>query len=401
MDRSRAWRMYFSVPFNVWMIGFVTFLKNTSSVVLVIFCPIYLSDVLCIQMGHLGALEGVLEATSFFSRIASGIFSDVLRRRKPALIVGYLFSLLGRVFLTLSTTGMGIIASRACERLGNGIQGSPRDALVGDFTTPQNRGACFGLRNSLTVAGSIVGSLVAMWFMGWSNNDYRMLFSLTLVPSIAAIALLVMCVKDSKLPAREEKKDHPSLRDIFKNMSHLPRTFWILNGINFLVMMGNFGMLFLVMTAKQLGLPSELTPLIMILQSLATVLSAFPLGKLADIVPKGRMLQAGIFIFAISNFGMALTPNIWGVYVCVLLWGVQMAAVQNTTLAIATNVTPQRIRGTSFGTLQLTSGIATLLANALGGLLWDQFSYKMTFFSGGLLAVCAMLLARFTLNRDA
>jgi MFS family permease len=400
MDRSRAWRTYLSVPFNVWMIGFVTFLKNTSSVVLVIFCPIYLSDVLCIQMGHLGALEGLLEATSFFSRIASGILSDVLRRRKPALILGYFFSLLGRVFLTFSTTGTGIIASRACERLGNGIQGSPRDALVGDFTTPQNRGACFGLRNSLTVAGSIVGSLLAMWFMKWSHNDYQTLFSLTLIPSIAAIILLIICVKDSKLTAREERKERPSLRDIFKNMGHLPRTFWVLNGINFLVMMSNFGMLFLVMTAKQLGLPSELTPLVMILQSCATVLSAFPLGKLADVVPKKRMLQTGIVIFVFSNFGMALTPNIWGVYICVLLWGVQMAAVQNTTLAIATNVTPQNIRGTGFGTLQLTSGIATLLANALGGLLWDQFSYKMTFLAGGILAAGALIVT-FTLKRDA
>lgn len=400
MDRSRAWRTYLSVPFNVWMIGLVTFLKNTSSVVLVIFCPIYLSDVLCIQMGHLGALEGILEATSFFSRIASGIFSDVLRRRKPALIVGYLFSLLGRVFLALSTTGMGIIVSRACERLGNGIQGSPRDALVGDFTTPKNRGACFGLRNSLTVAGSIVGSILAMFFMQWSHNDYRTLFSLTLIPSILAVILLVVCVKDSKLTAREERKERPSLRDLLKKMEHLPRTFWILNGINFLVMMGNFGMLFLVMTAKKLGLPSEHTPLIMILQSSATVLSAFPLGKLADATSKTRMLRFGIFIFVISNFGMALTPNIWGIYACVLLWGVQMAAVQNTTLAIATNVTPQNIRGTGFGTLQLTSGIATLLANALGGLLWDQFSYKMTFFTGGILAVCALIMT-VSLKRDA
>ena len=401
MDRSRAWRTYLSVPLNVWMIGFVTFLKNTSSVVLVIFCPIYLSDVLCIQMGHLGALEGFLEATSFFSRIASGIFSDVLRRRKPALIVGYLFSFLGRIFLALSTTGAGIVASRACERLGNGIQGSPRDALVGDFTTPKNRGACFGLRNSLTVAGSIIGSLFAMWFMQWSHNDYRTLFSLTLVPSVLAIILLVIFVKDSKLTAREEKRPLLSIKDIIKNMSLLPRTFWALNGINFLIMMGNFGMLFLVMTAKELGLSSGNTPMIMILQSLATVLTAFPLGKLADIWPKRYVLQAGIFIFFVSNIGMALTPNIWGVYTCVFLWGVQMAIVQNTTLAIATNITPQRIRGTGFGTIQLTSGVATLLANALGGYLWDQFSYKMTFLSGGTLAFCALITVALTLPRDA
>ncbi len=401
MDQSRAWRTYLSVPFNVWVIGVVTFLKNTSSVVLVIFCPVYLSDVLCVTMEKLGILEGLLEATSFFSRIASGVLSDMIRKRKPVLIFGYALSLLGRVFLTLSSSSTGIIFSRAFERLGNGIQGSPRDALVGDFTTAKNRGACFGLRNSLTVSGSIVGALLAMWFMYWSHNNYPMLFLLTLIPSILAIVLLAMFVQDSKLPPREAKKAPFSLYDVVRNLMELPRMFWVLMGLSSLIMLGNVGMVFLVMTAKKLGLSSAYTPIVMILQSLSTFIFAFPLGKLADVWPKRYLLQLGIVVFFFANMGMALTQSLYGVLFCALLWGIQMAAIQNTILAMMTGVIPQRIRGTGFGTLQLSNGVATLLANTFGGLLWHNISYKMTFFSGAVLCFIALILSALWLPKKA
>lgn len=392
--RSFNWRAYFSVPFNIWMIGFVTFLKNSSSVVLVIFCPFYLTDVLGISMSALGLLEGGVEALSFFSRILAGVLSDSIKKRKPLLVVGYGLSLLGRLFLSLSSTAVGIMISRACERLGNGVQASPRDALVGDFSSPNNRGACFGLRNSLTVLGSVAGAFLAMWFMSWSHNDYRTLFWLTLIPSTLAIVLLVSAVKDSPLSATPgAKKARFKWSDIQKDLCLLPKTFWKTVLLSFMIMLCNFGIVFLIIVAKNFGLKPGHAPLIMVCQSLSTAFFAFPLGRLADAIGKKKMLQIGLVVLMLGNIGLATTPTLWGVFLCVILWGIQMGVMQNTTLSLVADVTPTHLRGTGFGVIHFFNGIATLVANSLTGSLWDLYSHQTAFMVNSAIALCTLFVS--------
>jgi len=393
-------RTYLSVSFNVWVIGFVTFLKNTSSVVLVIFVPFYLKNVLGISMSFLGFLEGVVEAISFFSRILSGVLSDTIKKRKPLLIVGYTLSLLGRIFLALSTSVPGIFMSRACERLGNGVQASPRDALVSDYTTFQNRGASFGLRNSLTVMGSVVGALLAMWFMSWSNNDYQTLFWLTLIPSSLALLLLLCAVKDKKIILKEEKKTQTlDLKIFLHDLRQLPSHFWKILCLGFFIMMSNFGIVFLIMRAEQFGLDPSNAPIIMIVQSLSNALSAFPLGFLGDHMGRRGMLYVGIVLLILGNFGLSVSSNLITVIGFVFVWGVQMGVTQNTLLSFVTDVTPAHLRGTAFGTFHFGSGIATLMANTMTGILWELFSAQKAFLFNGFIACITLLIAHFFLPK--
>ena len=390
MSPQPSHKTWLGIPANVWMVGLVTFLKNSSSVVLVIFCPFYLSHVLGLSMTHLGALEGGVEAASFFSRILSGTLSDSIRRRKPVLMMGYGLSWLARLFLSLSTSVTGIVFSRTCERLGNGIQASPRDALVGDFTTPHNRGACFGMRQTLTVSGSVLGAALAMWFMSASNNDYATLFWLTLIPSTLSIIVLALFVKDKVL---QRKQNAPAfcwkkfLRDIRKDIVLLPLSFWKLTALSTLVALSNFGIYFLTERAHMLGLSTSHAPLIMIIQSLATALFAFPLGRLADRWGRRRMMVFGLVCLAAGDFGMAFIPTLWGIGVCVILWGLQLGVIINSISAYVTELVPEKIRGTGFGVLQFCNGLGTLAANILTGRLWERggwWPFELPDLLGGL-----------------
>lgn len=387
---------WLGLPASVWILGLVTFLKNTSSVALVIFCPLYLSEVLCVGMADLGLLEGFVEGFSFFSRIASGSLSDAMRKRKPVLLLGYCFSLLGRLFLALSSSVTGLVVSRSCERLGNGLQASPRDALVADYSSPKNRGACFGLRHSLTVSGSVIGAALAMWYMSATNNNYRGLFWLTLIPSTLSILLLIFFVQDVKAKSKNQASKW-RLSDI----NRLPVAFWKLTLLSTTVMLGNFGIVFLIMASKNLGLPSHQSPIVMVVQSLSTAFLAYPLGQLSDKIGKKRMLPLGLICLALGNFGMAYATNLWWVFVCIIFWGAQLGIIYNTTLSYITDVTPESLRGTGIGTIHFCNGLGTLCANFITGFLWETFSSQVAFSFTGCLALLSLTLLPFMLPKES
>lgn len=385
---------FFGAPFNVWMLGFVTFLKNTSSVVLVVFCPLYLAEVLCVNMATLGTLEGFVEALSFFSRVISGSLSDKLHKRKPVLLFGYALSLLGRLLLTISSSLTGVVVSRSCERLGNGIQGTPRDALVADYSTPKNRVACFGLRQSLTVSGSVVGAFAAMKFMQYSNNDYRALFSMTLIPSVLAILVLIFTVSDRKTRPKDAK---PAGQWHLRDLKQLPLSFWKLALFSTVVMLSNFGNIFLILAARKVGLPSTSAPLIMMVQGLSTALFAWPLGRLADRIGKRKMVPLGITCLMLGNLGMGFATTLLHIYICVILWGLQMGILYNAILSYVSEVTPEKLRATAIGSAHLFSGIGTLIANYLTGMLWGLYGSTEAFVFNAALGLLALLLTPFCL----
>jgi MFS family permease len=385
-----------NVPLNVWMIGIVTFFKNASSVVLVIYCPLYLTEVVGVRMSNLGLIEGVLESFSFFSRILSGVLSDSMKRRKPLLVVGYLMSLVGRFFLALSSSALGIFVSRSCERLGNGIQASPRDALVGDFARPDNRGACFGLRNSLTVLGSAVSAFLAMLIMSYTANNYTLLFQTTLIPSALATLILIFFVQDSpKLIAKYKTPGAFRMRDFAKDLSALPASYWKVILLSFFVMCGNFGIAFLTKHASEAGLSKTLIPLVMIFQSAATVLVAFPSGRLADRIDRRWVLTLGILMLVIGNGILSIANSLPFVFLGIIFWGLQLGVIQNNLLAFIAQTAPSSVRGTGFGVMQFISGIGTFFANALTGYLWQYSSPAGAFQANMLVAATSLALLWF------
>jgi MFS family permease len=384
-------KKFLDIPLNIWSVGFVTLFKNISSVVLVVYCPVYLSQILGLNLSSLGLLEGLLESFSFFSRIFSGVLSDSFRRRKPFLLIGYLLSLCGRFLLTFSTTVGGIFTARTCERLGNGIQATPRDALVGDFASKTNRAASFGLRYSLTIFGSIVGAFGSMWIMFITQNNYTFLFCMTLIPSILATLCLIFFVRDSS-NLMKSKRTPITFGTFYKDIKNLPFQYWRIILVSFVCMLSNFGIAFLTLRAIHCGLPSYQAPFVMIIQSIATCLIAFPSGRMADRFGPKLMIGIGILALVCANLLMSSSGSLFWIFTGIALWGIQMGFVQNNLLALISFATPEHLRGTGFGIMQFMNGIGTLLANTMMGHVGQYYSPSIAFQVSVVIGVVALIL---------
>jgi len=381
------------IPPSIWILGFVTLLKNVSSVIVATFAPLFLREVVGISLQGIGLLEGCVEALSFFSRIIAGVISDSMRQRKSLIIIGYGLGMIARVFLTLSQTVWDIFSSRAFERLGNGIQASPRDALVADLSNASNRGACYGLRQSLTVMGSLVGAALGMAFMSFFPGNYRFLFALTLIPSAIAILLLVFGIHEPKNRDPQNKKPAQfQWGDIYRDIALLPKNYWPLIGLGFLFMMNNFSMSFMVLRGENLGLSLAWIPMIMIVQNLASAVSAFPAGWLADRLDRRHILMLGFGFLAAGNWLLSIASGTTVFFMGVLFWGLQIGVVQSNFMAFIAELTPPEVRGTGFGVFHFTSGLGVLLGNILMGLGCGYFSFSYAFLASSLLVVVTLML---------
>jgi MFS family permease len=383
-----------SVPIGIWCLGFVTLLKNVSSVIVGTFSPLFLREVLGIGIMTLGVFEGGVEAISFFARIFSGVVSDSLRKRKALILVGYSLSLLSRLFLSFSTSIVEVFSSRSFERIGNGIQASPRDALVADLSSPENRGASYGLRQSLTVTGSVLGAALGMLLMWWTSKNYRLIFLLTLIPSLLAIFLLIVGIKE---PKPSEGKNAPRTfhwKDVQKDIAFLPSKFWKLVTLSSLFMMANFSISFIVLKAEGSGLRVGLLPLIMIVQNFSTALSAFPFGRLADVKGRRWVLTVGFLILALGNSLLAFSTSLWIVFIATLLWGIQLGITQSNLMAYVAETTPSQVRGTGFGVFHFLNGIAVFIGNGIIGVLWENTSPAWAFGISALIVFLAVFLIR-------
>ncbi|WP_240480759.1 MFS transporter, partial [Curvibacter sp. PAE-UM] len=376
------------MPAGIWALGFVSLLMDISSELIHSLLPVFLVTGLGASMLVVGLLEGAAEATALIVKVFSGALSDWWGRRKPLAVLGYSLGALSKPLFALATTIEPVIAARLLDRVGKGIRGAPRDALVADIAPPELRGAAFGLRQSLDTVGAFLGPLLAMGLMLVWANDFHAVFWVAVIPAFLCVALLIFGVQEPERPAGAPRTN-PIRRE---NLRRLTPAYWWVVGIGAVFTLARFSEAFLVLRAQQGGLPLAWVPLVLIVMNLIYALGAYPLGKLADRVDHRKLLAWGLVLLIAADGLLAWSDRglfVWG---GVVLWGLHMAMTQGLLATMVADTAPADLRGTAFGMFNLVSGLSMLLASALAGLLWDQWGAASTFVAGAAFCVVALVL---------
>jgi len=378
------------LPAAIWALGFVSLLMDISSEMIHSLLPVFMVTVLGSSMWAVGLIEGAAEATALIVKVFSGVLSDYWGKRKPLALLGYGLGAASKpLFALASTTGL-VLAARLIDRVGKGIRGAPRDALVADLAPPGLRGAAFGLRQSLDTVGAFLGPLLAMGLMLLWANDFRAVFWVAIIPGFLAVALLLLGVQEpaptQPLPAG---RPNPISR---ANLRRLSAPYWRVVAIGAVFTLARFSEAFLVLRALQGGLPVAWTPLVLIGMNIVYALGAYPFGKLSDTVSHRALLAWGLVALIAADALLAVSSH-WGwVAAGIALWGLHMAMTQGLLATMVAEVAPPDLRGTAFGFFNLMSGLSLLAASTVAGVLWDQLGAPATFASGAVFSLAALLL---------
>jgi MFS family permease len=376
-----------AIPPSIWALGLVSMLMDISSEMIHSLLPLFMVGTLGMSVFMVGLIDGIAESTALIVKIFSGALSDYLGRRKGVALFGYALSALSKPLFALAGSSGTILGARLMDRMGKGIRGAPRDALIADLVAPEARGAAFGLRQSLDTIGAFLGPLLAVGLMLLWANDFRRIFWLAAIPAALAVLLLLFGVQEPEQKSTD-KRTNPFVR---ANLRRLGSAYWWVVGIGAIFTLARFSEAFLVLRAQQGGVPLAMVPLVMVGMNLVYAASAYPFGKLADRVNHGKLLAAGLGVLIVADLVLAW-DNRWPTLLPgVLLWGVHLGMTQSLLATMVANSTPPDLRGTAYGMFSLISGLALLLASAGAGLIWDHFGAPATFYVGAVLSLLAML----------
>jgi MFS family permease len=371
-----------ALPAGVWALGFVSLLMDVSSEMIHSLLPLFLVSTLGVSVLTVGVIEGIAEATALIVKVFSGALSDWLGRRKGLALLGYAMGALSKPLFALATGAGLVVAARFVDRVGKGIRGAPRDALLADITPPAIRGAAFGLRQSLDTVGAFVGPLLATALMLLWANDFRAIFWVAVIPALLSVAVLVIGVREPPRPA-DAKPVNPIRRQA---LARLPRAYWQVVALGAVFTLARFSEAFLVLRAPQVGLAAAWVPLVMVAMSGVYAATAYPFGKLSDTVDHRLLLAGGLVVLIGADVLLALAGD-WPLLLAgVALWGVHMGVTQGLLAAMVAATAPADLRGTAFGAFNLVSGVAMLAASVIAGLLWDRLGSAFTFYAGAAFA---------------
>ncbi len=377
------------IPTSIWALGFVSLLMDVSSELIHSLLPVFMVTSLGISMFVVGLIEGAAEATALIIKVFSGALSDYWGKRKPLAVLGYGLGALSKPFFALATSTGWIITARLADRIGKGIRGAPRDALVADIAPPELRGAAFGLRQSLDTVGAFLGPTLAVVFMLLWNDDFRAVFWVATVPAFMCVALLVWGVKEPDRPITP-KRSNPISR---ANLARLSPAYWWVVGVGAIFTLARFSEAFLVLRAQEGGLALAWTPLVLIGMNMVYASCAYPFGKLADKVSHTSLLGWGLLLLIGADSLLAYSNSGLVFWAGVALWGLHMAMTQGLLAAMVADTAPTDLRGTGYGFFNLLSGVAMLIASGLAGWLWQGWGASFTFMAGiGFAALTLLLL---------
>ena len=373
-------------PSGVWALGFVSLLMDVSSEMIHSLLPVFLVTTLGTSVFVVGLMEGAAEATALIVKVFSGVLSDYWGKRKPLAILGYGMGALSKPLFALASSAGLVLSARLLDRVGKGIRGAPRDALVADITPPDLRGAAFGLRQSLDTVGAVLGPLLAMGLMLLWTNDFRAVFWVATVPAFLCVALLIVGVREPERPAGLPRSN-PISR---VNLARLGAPYWWVVGIGAVFTLARFSEAFLLLRVQQGGLGLAWTPLVLIAMNLIYAACAYPFGKLADRMQHGTLLTWGLLLLIGADALLAYSnAGVW-VWAGIALWGLHMAMTQGLLATMVADSAPADLRGTAYGFFNLMCGLAMLLASGLAGLLWEQLGAAFTFLAGIAFCVAAL-----------
>ncbi|SEP55178.1 MFS transporter [Thalassovita taeanensis] len=378
------------LPRGVWALGFVSLWMDISSEMIHALLPVYLVTVMGSSMVAVGFIEGIAEATAAITKVFSGALSDWLGRRKVLVVVGYGLAALTKPIFPLAPTLGWVVGARFIDRVGKGIRGAPRDALLADLAPEELRGASFGLRQSLDTVGAFIGPLLAIGLMWALAGDIRLVFWAAVIPAVIAVWLLVTQVRE---PEREGGPARVKAPLSWAAARKLGGVYWAVVAVAAAFTLARFSEAFLVLKAHDDGLTVALVPVVLVVMNVAYALSAYPAGAMSDEKGGSRIksLAVGVALLVVADLVLALVPGLPGVWLGVVLWGVHMGFTQGAFSALVADTAPVELRGTGFGMLNLMTGGAILLASVIAGVLWDGWGAQGTFLGGATLAFVALL----------
>ena len=367
------------IPRGVWVLGFVSMLMDVSSEMIHALLPVYLVTVLGTSTTTVGFIEGVAEATASITKIFSGALSDRLGRRKLLATLGYGLAALTKPMFPLAPNAGWLVAARFIDRVGKGIRGAPRDALVADIAPPTLRGASFGLRQSLDTVGAFVGPLIAILLMWWTSDNFRTVFWAAVLPGFLSFGLIAFAVRDPDGETKREPAKNPLNTAALRQLGAV---YWRVVAVGVVFTLARFSEAFLILRAQNVGLSAMWVPGVLVLMNIVYALSAYPVGALSDRINRTGLLAVGLAFLAGADLALALLPSLAGVALGVVLWGLHMGFTQGLFAALVADTAPPALRGTAFGYFNLFTGVATLAASVIAGALWDGFGPAGTFLAG-------------------
>lgn len=383
--------VFFEIPMSIWAIGFVSLLINASSVIIFNVFPFYATKELGVSYKGLGVIEGVLEAISWFTRIFSGVLSDFLHKRKPILMAALGLIAASRFIFPIAQNIFWIVGARALDRVGNGLQASPREALVGDAAPKHLKGASYGLRQTLSLIGSFAGSLFLMYMFYQMGINYKLAFVLSLVFSVIAFVILLIFVKDRG----EIKTKKPVSVKPFHlvEISNLPKSYWVVVFVASFFMLSNYSSSFMMLRGEEsAGMLQSDTPVVMVIQNLAAFMVAFPFGWLSDKLGRVTFLFLGFSLVILSNFLLSSDGSLTFYLLGVAIWGVQLGINQSLIVASIADSAPAELRGSAFGIYYIIAAISVFTSNYVGGLLSHHYGAEWIFYGSSAVACVALLM---------
>lgn len=377
-----------NIPRNVWVLGMGSLLTDISSEMIHSVLPLFLVSSLGASLLTVGLIEGVAEATASIGKVFSGALSDYLGHRKGLTVAGYGLSTLVKPLFALSTSPAWVLLARFGDRIGKGIRVAPRDALVADATDLTNRGAAYGLRQSLDTIGAFLGPLTAFALMAQSGQNFRLVFWIALIPGVLAVALLAIGIQE---PRQRNLQPRPNpLR--WSALQSMGKAYWMLVAVALLFNLGNSSDAFLLLQARQAEIATPLVPLMLVVMNIAYALSAYPVGILSDRIGRFGLLVSGFCLYALVYLGFALAHAPWQVWGLFPLYGLYLGMSQGVLLALVADKVPPQLRGTAFGVINLATGVALLPASLLAGFLWQGIGPEAPFLAGSCFAVIATVV---------
>jgi MFS family permease len=355
-----------NIPRSIWALGFVSLFMDMSSEMIHALLPLYMVTVLGTSVLTVGIIEGIAEATASITKIFSGVISDWLGKRKLLAVIGYGLAAFTKPVFPLAGSIGWIVTARFVDRIGKGIRGAPRDALVADIAPPELRGASFGLRQSMDTVGAFIGPLLAMGLMLLWANDFRLVFWVAVIPAFISFALMAFAVDEP-----DKRSDTKKSTLTFRDGARLPTTFWVVVAGAGVLTLARFSEAFLILRAQNVGLSLALAPLILVVMNIVYALAATPAGIIADKMGRTGVLLCGIGCLIGADLVLAFASSIWAAMAGVVLWGLHMGLTQGLLATMVADVAPSDLRGTAFGLFNVVIGIAMLIASVVAGGLWD------------------------------
>ena len=386
------WR---EIPASVWALGLVSLFMDTSSELIHALLPLYLVGVLGASTLEVGVIEGMAEATAAVTKVFSGALSDYLGERKWLTAAGYGLAALSKPIFPLAPSIAWIAGARFVDRVGKGIRGAPRDALIADLTPADLRGNAFGLRQSLDTVGAMLGPALAIAFMALLADNYTHVFWIAVIPAFVSVAIIVLFVREPRRPQAHVAHSPLSRAEL----ARLDVGYWVVVGVAAIFTLARFSEAFLLLRAQSVGIPVVWVPLVMVVMNIVYSLTSWPAGALSDTIGRYRLLIAGFALLIVADLVLAFGASVTTVIVGVAIWGLHMGLTQGLLSALVADTAPANLRGTAFGVFDLVSGLAMLAASVIAGGLWDWIGPDGTFIAGAVFTAIALAVLPFAHKR--